>query len=417
MKIEEIIINHYKSIKNPIHLRDFLKFQILVGPNNAGKTNILDAINLFFEEDVEEERFFDKDTNVEMKIFIDGRRCNVRYKDGRVEGDVRLFEKRGFIRINDKIDYKTVAKEIENFKRDHPESYSYFSATLERYFKEIEINEDLFMFSIYADNKIRSMKRIGDGFKRLFVVLYYIFHPEYNIILIDEPEIHLHPSIIKKFLWILEENSCSNQIFFTTHHPTFVQAKNLPNIWRITRDNDNSTAVYGFYKKDVDISRFVQEINDENSGMLFADKVLLVEGVSDAIFMREMINRFYKKDKDIKVIYTSGKGSIDLYAKICDIFFIPYAVMLDRDAINTTSVSRLKRFPKFTRKDNQKSKIEKLKENEIFILERDLEQTYPSKYKSKDPKPLKALNVSQKITADDFNSRRMSTIKEIIEKI
>ncbi len=417
VQIEEVIINHYKSIKDPVYLRDFFEFQILVGPNNAGKTNILDAINLFFDDNLQEERFLDTDGDVKITI-RDGRdKFFLEYKNGKVVNYPKEDIKKSFVRIGNAVDYEKVAKELKEFKVHFPEEYKLFSQTLEAYFKEVEINEDLFILNVYADYKTRSIKRIGEGFKRLFVILYYIFNPNYNIILIDEPEIHLHPSIIKKFLLILEKNRFGNQIFFTTHHPTFVQAKYLPHIWRITRNNNNSTSVYGFYRKDVDLNRFVQEINDENSSMLFADKVLLVEGVSDAIFMREMINRFYNKDKDIKVVYTSGKGSVDLYAKLCDVFSIPYAVMLDSDALYTASLQRLKRFPRFTRSDSYSDKISKLQKEEIFILEKDLEYTYPDKYSSKDSKPIKALKVSQRINNQDINSDKMKTIKDIIKII
>ena len=417
MQIEEIVINHYKSIKDPVHLRDFLEFQILVGPNNAGKTNILDAINLFFDSNLGDERFCDMDGDIKLTLRVNGERHFLEYRKGRIINYPGAEIKDGFVRINDKINYEKVAQEVKEFKNNFPEEYLKFSETLENYFKEVEINEELFLLNVYADNKVRPVERIGDGFKRLFVILYYIFHPKYNIILIDEPEIHLHPSIIKKFLWILEKNRFGNQIFFTTHHPTFVQAKYLFNIWRITRNEHNSTSVYGFYRKDVDLNRFVQEINDENSAMLFSDKVLLVEGVSDAIFMREMINRFYEEDKDIKVVYTSGKGSVDLYAKLCDIFSIPYAVMLDADALNSASLQRLKNFPRFYRNDKLSDKLRKLKEEEIFILERDLEHAYPERFRSRDSKPLKALKNSQRITSEDLSSDKMKTIKEIIDTI
>lgn len=417
LKIDEIIINHYKSIKNPVHLRDFLGFQILVGPNNAGKTNILDAINIFFSNDLEKERFFDSDGSARMTIKNGSEKIILEYKNGTVVNPLDESISKSFIRINNVINYKQVAKEIKRFKLEHPEEYNDFSNTLENYFKGVEINEDLFFLNIYADQKTRSIKRIGEGFKRLFVILYYIFHPQYSVILIDEPEIHLHPSIIKKFLWILEEKKNGKQIFFTTHHPTFIQAKNLVNIWRVVRNENGSTAVYGFYEKDINLNRFVQEINDENSNMLFADKVLLVEGVSDAIFMREMIKRFYKKEKDISVVYTSGKGTIDLYTRICDIFYIPYAVMLDSDALESASLMRVKKMPKFSKNDNFQEKIKKLKENEIFILDRDLEKVYPDHYKNSSSKPLRALEISQKINNEDLKSQRMRVIREVLEAI
>jgi predicted ATP-dependent endonuclease of OLD family len=417
MYIEEIIINHYKSIKDPIHLREFSGFHILVGPNNAGKTNVLDAINLFFEENLEDERFFDKDADIKMTIAHNGEKYFFAYKDGKITKDFPGNINDRFVRINENVNYQEVVKNLQIFKTDYPEAYVGFSKSLEKYFKGIEINEELFLFNIFSDNKTRSVKRMGDGFKRLFVILFYVFHPQYDIILIDEPEIHLHPSIIKKFLNILENNHLKNQIIFTTHHPSFIQAKYLPNIWRVARNENKSTALYGFYKKDLNLNRFVQEINDENSGMLFADKVLLVEGVSDAIFIREMINRFYKKETDIKVVYTSGKGSVDLYTSICDIFNIPYAIMMDNDAINSASLERVKRFPKFTRRMSFGEKIKLLEEQEIFILEKDLEYTYPEKYRNKDRKPLAALSISQKITDKDFQEKKMRVIKNLLEKI
>ncbi len=417
MKIEEIVINHYKSIKAPIHLRDFSGFHILVGPNNAGKTNILDAIHLFFDSDLEKERFFDKDADIRITLADGDKKHTLVCKNGKISNHSEIDAKKHFIRINDNIDYSLVVEKLKMFKATYPEKYHAFSQVLEKYFKGIEINEDLFLHNIRADKKERSVKRMGEGFKRLFVILFYIFHPEYKIILIDEPEIHLHPSIIKKFLQVLEEGHLGNQVFFTTHHPSFVQAKYLPYIWRVTRNENASTALYGFSKQEIDLNRFVQEINDDNSGMLFASKVLLVEGISDAIFMREMINRFYTKETDIKVVYTSGKGSVDLYADLCEIFNIPYAIMLDSDALNSSSLQRVKKFPSFKRKSSLEEKIELLKEKEIFILEKDLEHAYPESYKNKETKPLAALFISQKITKEDLESERMKTIKEILERI
>ncbi len=417
MKIEEIIINHYKSIKDPMHLRDFPGFHILVGPNNAGKTNVLDAINLFFNPNLEEERFFDKDTDIEMKFILNNKKHTISYKNNTLSNPSNIDISKYFVRIDNTIDYQEILNNLRSFKENFPKEYLNFSKILEKYFKGIEINEELFLYNVYADKKSRSIKRMGEGFKRLFIILFYIFHPQQNIILIDEPEIHLHPSIIRKFLYILENSNIKKQVFLTTHHPTFVQAKYLPNIWRVTRNTKNSTTIHGFYKKNIDLNRFVQEINDDNSGMLFSDKVLLVEGVSDAIFMREMINRFYKKEKDIKVVYTSGKGAVDLYATLCDVFNIPYAIMLDSDAINSSSLQRVKRFPKFKRGERKNEKIRILKEKEIFILNKDLENTYPKKYQLRENKPLAALLISQKIKKEDLDKKCMENIREILEKI
>ncbi len=418
MKIINLRINHYKSIKDPIIINNFSYLHILVGPNNAGKTNVLDAIQTVFDNNTDPQRFSDKDIDIELTVNVNNNDYKIiKNSNGTICNEEKILAsvRSSFIRIGDLSSiYSLLPEKLKNFKENHPIEYDNFSKALKRYFKDVEISEELFLLSVYADNKKRSVRRMGEGFKRLFVILFYIFHPDYKIILIDEPELHLHPSIIKKFLLLIREKHLENQIFITTHHPTFVQADHLDNIWRVARNTNQSTAVYRFSGKNINVNRLIQEINDDNSGMLFSDKVLLVEGVSDKIFMTEMINRFYEKEKDIKVVYTGGKGTIDLYANICELFNIPYAVMLDSDAIKSVSLMRIKKYPHHIK---GMSLREKLKQREIFILGRDLEHTYPKNYNIKETKPLSALFISKKITKDDLRSKRMETIKEILERI
>ncbi len=395
-------------------INDISNLNILVGPNNAGKTNILDAIHSVMDAETDKERFWDSGADIELKVNLKGKEYTLYNKKGEIKHEKNNDLGEAFVRIGDASSiYQLIPKKLKEFKERYPQQYKNFSEALSYYFKDVEISEELFVLSVHADRKQRSVKRMGEGFKRLFVILFYIFNPQYNIIFIDEPELHLHPSIIKRFLLLLREKKMDNQIFLTTHHPTFVQAHHLTDIWRVARNENGSTSAYRFISKNININRFVQEINDDNSAMLFSDKVLLVEGVSDRIFMVEMINRFYKKDKDIKVVYTSGKGTVDLYANLCHMFNIPYAIMLDSDAINSASLRRVK---KYKHAPNKKQR-DVLKEEEIFVLNKDLENTYPRKYRRKETKPLSALFISRQITEEDLRERRMSTIKEILETI
>ena len=129
---------------------------------------------------------------------------------------------------------------------------------------------------------------MGEGFKRLFVMLFYIFHPHYRIVLLEEPELHLHPSLIKRFLKILRDEQFNTQIFLTTHSPVFIQPNLIEHIWRVMRDDMRNTKVYYLSSSDTHLAldRLTQELNADNTEMFFADKVLLVEGVSDRILMR-----------------------------------------------------------------------------------------------------------------------------------
>jgi predicted ATP-dependent endonuclease of OLD family len=269
---------------------------------------------------------------------------------------------------------------------------------------------------VHTDRHDRSIVRMGQGFRRLFIMLFYIFHPAYDIILIDEPEMHLHPSVLKRFLKILTDNRFNNQIFLTTHSSLFVQPSDIEHIWRVTRDKGRHTQIYSLACCGISFNknRLVQELNADNTEMFFADKVLLVEGVSDRILMRSLIDKFYSGKHDIKVIFAGSKSNVDVYADLFRAFNIPYVVMLDRDALGGTWSELIKNRLKGHHQAPLSQKIKILKDKNIFILEGDLEQSYPRKYQIKDTKPLNALYAGSLITKADLESRKMRVIKRLI---
>ncbi|MGM0439354.1 MAG: ATP-dependent nuclease [Patescibacteria group bacterium] len=408
MKIKKIKIKKYKSVNNLVEINNFSDFNILVGPNNAGKTNILDAFEVFFNQDKDNLRR--KNAEIELTVEINNKEQTFTYSRGKINS-IPKKEARKLIRINGVSLERVATKKIAEFKKNHPKEYSDFSNILENYFQNVHINEDLFKANVNSIEK-ESLKRMGEGFKRLFVILFYLYHPFYKIILIDEPELHLHPSVIKKFLKILTRENLGNQVLMTTHHPTLVQARFLDKTWRVARDENHSTSVYKFDESSsIDFDRFVQEINDDNSAMLFADKVLLVEGVSDSILMRGLIDKFYRGTKDIKVVYAGGVGDIELYEKVCKIFNIPYTIMIDGDMLD---LCWYKKFGKEKHAPKNK-KRELLKEENIYVLEGDLESNYPKKYQKKDTKPLNALVASNKITEEDYS--KMKELKKVIDAL
>ena len=77
------------------------------------------------------------------------------------------------------------------------------------------------------NNQQISLSNLGSGYEMMFSLLYsYYMSKQSNkntIILIDEPELHLHPRIQKKFVEFLLEVSKDSQIIITTHSPLLVK--------------------------------------------------------------------------------------------------------------------------------------------------------------------------------------------------
>jgi len=71
------------------------------------------------------------------------------------------------------------------------------------------------------------LSSLGSGYEMIFTFLYSFYLAQQSkkqlIVLIDEPELHLHPSIQLKFVEKLLELSESSQVFITTHSPLLVK--------------------------------------------------------------------------------------------------------------------------------------------------------------------------------------------------
>ncbi len=72
-----------------------------------------------------------------------------------------------------------------------------------------------------------SIAKLGSGYEMIFALLYSFFLSQQGnkqlIILIDEPELHLHPSLQENFVQVLLEFAKSAQVILTTHSPLLVK--------------------------------------------------------------------------------------------------------------------------------------------------------------------------------------------------
>lgn len=443
MKIQSVKINHYKSLETPFNLEEAGHIHIFIGPNNAGKTNILDAINIFAVADEKHTYFVDSKANIEISIKLESEAHELKLKEGEAIKLIKNGHETKFLATDHEIDLATaknffkkhliricatkpipadkLTKDYEELLTEYPRAFEIFRKTIQDYFPEIKLNP-VFMEKVVIEEygTERPFERLGAGFQQVFIMLMYLFHPAYHILLIEEPEIHLHPAMQKKLVTVFESKNLNNQIFFTTHSPVFIHPENLHRVFRVIREKEG-TKVYSprVFGKMIDYKRLVQELNADNCEIFLADKVLIVEGVSDRILMRGLIDRFYKGGKEVKVIYVFGKTNVDVYVYLLEMFNIPYAVMLDKDALVGVTAKII--LDKLVGQENLfvQEKIEYLKKCNIFILTQGrLEWNYPRKYqKIRKHKPLNALLAASQITPEEYQSDLMKDLRGVIESL
>lgn len=84
-----------------------------------------------------------------------------------------------------------------------------------------------FLAHTTRSNIFLPLNKIGSGFEMMFSLIYLLESIKKEesevVILIDEPELHLHPHLQEEFIKILFELSAKSQVFITTHSPLLLK--------------------------------------------------------------------------------------------------------------------------------------------------------------------------------------------------
>jgi putative ATP-dependent endonuclease of OLD family len=188
------------------------------------------------------------------------------------------------------------------------------------------------------------------------------------LILFEEPEIYLHPkaiNLLRKVLYELCTNS-SFQIICASHSPTLIDiSKPHTSLARMVRNVDGKTYLYqvgeNLFQSTSEQKNMVQMINrfDPNiCSSFFADEVILVEGDTETIVVREILASKYPT-RDIFVTNTGSKNNIPFFQKIFTHFNIKQHIIHDSDTrfvydIKTTEEQELLYEPKLNKDTSQK---------------------------------------------------------------
>lgn len=163
-----------------------------------------------------------------------------------------------------------------------------------------------------------------------------------TLLLIDEPELYLHPSAIEYVRIALEKLSITNfQIIFTTHSAQMINAETAPNTILIRKNQTQGTYCKSRLKDAVTlhISNAQHQAEHlfsltQSAKVLFADNVILAEGKTEQSllpFLYEEINGFTLSSKNKALISTNSVDNISNTMKILNAMALPAKAIVDLD--------------------------------------------------------------------------------------
>ena len=163
------------------------------------------------------------------------------------------------------------------------------------------------------------------------------------MLLIDEPEVGLHPSAIRAashYLYSLAKDS-SWQVIVSTHSPLFVDPlQDHTKILRIERDDKNLTPKtyrsdkVEFSSNELENLKMLNRFDQALAEMFFGQKPIVIEGDTEFAAFEYIMNTFvdeFPPSKRPVLIRARGKDTIALIVKMLSNFKTSFSVLHDAD--------------------------------------------------------------------------------------
>ena len=237
--------------------------------------------------------------------------------------------------LDDKIETFQSEEEIKMIN-NYVEKLGYKNFGYECKNKEKNIYEG---FLIKRDGDKLDLSKASGGEKEIINFLLGIFalNIQNGVVIIDEPELHLHPKWQRILLELFNDFTEKRgiQFFIVTHSPYFIIPQSIRSVFRIYQNTDTNSQVVSpqiLNESDKDLFMLVNIFN--NTKVFFAEKVILVEGNVDQIIYGAILEKTQVNEKNsevIEIINVQQTGGVKKNKKFLDKWKIKSYGIFDKD--------------------------------------------------------------------------------------
>ncbi|HGL6719333.1 AAA family ATPase [Burkholderia contaminans] len=175
-------------------------------------------------------------------------------------------------------------------------------------FNSLQINADSQRKSldVYINGHPHKLYEIGSGVAQLVMTLASALVMEPTYILIDEPELSLHPTLQLSFLAALFEY-CSKGLLFATHSYGLARTA-AERILVVQRSH--ATKMQPLNSNSINLAELLGELGYAARLEIGCERILLVEGPTDVLFFQEFLRKL-KIDQKYVIMQLGGSSLIN----------------------------------------------------------------------------------------------------------
>jgi len=238
----------------------------------------------------------------------------------------------------------------------------YTSSNIQR---DIEVHYDI---SLNARDIAKNLTLLGSGTLQIIEILLSLYESpkDLNLILLDEPDSHIHRDIQKRLMKVLMDFSENIQIFISTHNESLIRSSKPEQIFHLEK------GVKKVYKPIIDDEQIyienglipskhlkvLQDLGNESAldfiNALEADKLVLVEGKYDPKYIQYILDKYSDTHRTFHIAYWSFEGIDnilkhifsykDMFSKIKNekSLWEKSILIIDRDYLTENQANKLK---------------------------------------------------------------------------
>lgn len=331
----------YKSNRD-FEIKLYSGLTIFVGPNGSGKTRTLKEMRDYFKSEGNKVRYLSSNRLGEMEQYrstIDQYSYSIedysvgdlwkkkaRYKIETISGD--------FFAMDEKRDvYIKVAERLSiMFGREIHLEWN--AGQLKVYFEK---KGDLEGYSVVLE---------ASGLVNLVSILAALYDDDIEILLIDEPEVSLHPQLqayllkeIKKIIKLYNKT-----VVISTHSTEFLSFSTVEDFCNLVFFDENTTPIQLQPDRDElknkKLKDFLFIMSQMYKNGFFAKNIFLLEGTSDLIVCQFLINKFNLEvaAAGTQIIPVDGKGQFTTISKLFRLLNKKVTILTDLDSYTDDNI-------------------------------------------------------------------------------
>ena len=238
-----------------------------------------------------------------------------------------------------------------------------------------------------------SFEKLSSWEKSIIMILFSLFGYDLSngLFIIDEPELHLHPYMLKRLVATLKEiwKQLNMQFICATHSPLLIDEQSIHNVYKFSIVDGKTVVNYPVEWIRDSESSLIHILKFENiSKIFFINKIIMVEWETDEYFRKFYMNylstqpEFQWKFEDYEILNINWKWSYRKWTRFLNKFGIKWYFIWDWDNTIENDIVTPQEMSEYIKLAKNQYSMEQINKQKFYtriisIIKKD----YPHRYK------------------------------------